>query len=106
MILTKNDDEYHNTTKIKPNYHIVGGYMPNITVKNIPDRAYETLKQIAASHHRSINSEIVYLIEKATTSHPFSPEQHLSFARQIRNKTKKFLLTENIVNSAKSEGRS
>ena len=79
--------------------------MPSITVKNIPDCTYETLKQIAATHHRSINSEIVYLIERATTSNPFSPEQHISFARQTRNKTKKFLLTENIVNQAKCEGR-
>ncbi len=31
--------------------------MPSITVKNIPESAYETLKQIAVAHHRSINSE-------------------------------------------------
>nr|WP_320193471.1 Arc family DNA-binding protein [uncultured Desulfobacter sp.] len=79
--------------------------MPSITVKNIPEHAYEILKQMAASGHRSVNSEIIYLIERATTSRQLNPEQHLSFARQTRNKTKKFLLTENIVNRAKSEGR-
>ena len=79
--------------------------MPNITVKNIPDCAYEALKQIAATHHRSVNSQIIYLIEQATTSKPFNPEQHIALARQVRNKTKKFLLTENIVDQAKSVGR-
>ncbi|MCK5915710.1 MAG: Arc family DNA-binding protein [Deltaproteobacteria bacterium] len=79
--------------------------MPSITVKNIPDQAYETLKQVATSHHRSINSEIIYLIEKATTSKAFHPEQHLALAKRSREKTKKFLLTEDILNIAKEEGR-
>ena len=79
--------------------------MPSITVKNIPDSTYETLKQIAAARHRSINSEIVYLIEQATTSKPFDPEQHIIFAREARTKTKHFLLTEDMVNQAKTEGR-
>ena len=35
--------------------------MPSITVKNIPDHAYEILKQVASTHHRSINSEIIRL---------------------------------------------
>jgi plasmid stability protein len=79
--------------------------MPSITIKNIPDFAYETLKQIAATNHRSVNSEIVHLIERATTSKTFNPELHIASARKVRSKTKKFLLTENIVNTAKNEGR-
>ena len=79
--------------------------MTSITVKNIPDSIYEALKEIAVSHHRSVNSEIINIIEKATMSQPFNPEQHLALARQTRNKTKKFLLTENFVNRAKDEGR-
>ncbi|MBL0379377.1 MAG: Arc family DNA-binding protein [Desulfofustis sp. PB-SRB1] len=79
--------------------------MPNITVKNIPDHTYETLKQLATSNHRSVNSEIIYLIERATTSKPFNPEQHLSLAKQMREKTKKFVLTENVINLTKAEGR-
>ena len=79
--------------------------MPNITVKNIPDHVYEVLKQRATSHHRSINSEIIYLIESVTISKAFNPEQHLALARQSREKTKKLLLTENILNQAKADGR-
>ena len=79
--------------------------MPSITVKNIPDHAYEILKQLATTHHRSINSEIICLIEKATISKPFHPEQHLALAKRSREKTKKFLLTEKILQLSKEEGR-
>ncbi len=80
--------------------------MPSLTVKNIPESAYETLKQIAAAHHRSINSEIVHLIEKATSCKPINPRQHIAFARQFREKTKKVLLTQEILSQYKTEGRS
>ena len=33
--------------------------MANITIKNIPEHTYKVLKQVASSHHRSINSEII-----------------------------------------------
>ena len=79
--------------------------MPSITVKNIPDHTYETLKRVASSNHRSINSEIIYLIEKATISKAFHPEQHLALAKRSREKTKEFLLTEDILNLAKEKGR-
>ena len=38
--------------------------MPSITVKNIPDHTYKLLKLAAAKHYRSINSEMICLIEK------------------------------------------
>ena len=79
--------------------------MPSITVKNIPDSTYEALKESARNHRRSVNSEIICILEKATTSQPVNPEQHLALARQAREKTKKFLLTEDLVNMAKAEGR-
>jgi plasmid stability protein len=79
--------------------------MPSITVKNIPDHTFATLKDVAANHHRSVNSEIIYLIEKATTSKAFQPDRHLVLAKRSREKTKKFLLTEELLELAKEEGR-
>lgn len=79
--------------------------MPSITVKNIPDHAYEKLKQVATINHRSINSEIICLIEKATLSKPFHPEQHLASAKRSREKTAKFILTDDILQVAKREAR-
>lgn len=79
--------------------------MPSITVKNIPDQTYEILKRAATLNHRSINSEIICLIEKATMSKPFHPGHYLFKAKQSRQKTKKFLLTADILQLAKEEGR-
>lgn len=79
--------------------------MPSITVKNIPEYAYKILKQVAIANHRSINSEIICLIEKATISKPFNPEHYLSLAKRTRQKTKKFLLTADILQKIKEEGR-
>jgi len=79
--------------------------MPSVTVKNIPDHAYTILKQVATINHRSINSEIICLIEKATISKVFNPEQYLIQAKRFRQKTKQFLLTDDILQKAKGEGR-
>ena len=79
--------------------------MPNITVKNIPEHTYKILKQTARTHHRSVNSEIIHLIEKSTISTPFQPEHHLSLARRSRENTRKFLLTEDILQRSKEDGR-
>jgi antitoxin FitA len=79
--------------------------MPSITVKNIPDHAYTILKQVATTHHRSINSEIICLIEKATISKQFHPEHHLALARRSRETTKKFSLTEDSLKKSKEDGR-
>ena len=78
--------------------------MATITVKNIPDRAYDALKKLAASHHRSINSEIIYLLEKFTGSSKLSPEEHLFMARKMRNKIKKVISADEISNAI-NEGR-
>ncbi len=79
--------------------------MPSITVKNIPDQVYATIKQTAMLNHRSINSEIICLIEKATMSNRFNPEHYLFKAGRSRRKTRKFLLTSDILQAAKEEGR-
>lgn len=76
-----------------------------ITIKNIPSRLYDILKKNAARNHRSINSEVISLIEKMYLSIKISPEEFLANARELRKRTKKFLLTEDILNKAKNEGR-
>jgi plasmid stability protein len=79
--------------------------MATITLKNIPDPTYKTLKQLAAEHHRSVNSEIIHLIEKATKSTKIDTDQHLLAARAFRQKTKKFKITNEMLSEVKNEGR-
>ena len=80
--------------------------MATITVKNIPPELYVRLKQSAEANHRSINSEIIVCIERAVRSRPISPETTLSRARNLREKTVAYRITDDEFNQAKAEGRS
>lgn len=37
----------------------------NLTVKNLPERMGETLKEAATEHHRSVNAEIIHILSEA-----------------------------------------
>ncbi|MGD2086668.1 MAG: DNA-binding protein [Candidatus Aminicenantes bacterium] len=76
-----------------------------ITIKNIPFHLYDILKKNAARNHRSINNEVISLIEKMYLSVKIRPEEFLANARELRKKTRNFLLTEDILDKAKNEGR-
>jgi antitoxin FitA len=78
--------------------------MPTITVKNIPEDVYERLKEQAKRNRRSINSEIIMLIERAVMSYRIDPEEILESARVIRESLN-FVATEEEINRAKNEGR-
>ena len=85
--------------------NIMEAIMATITLKNLPDPTYKTLKQLAKEHHRSINSEVIYLIEKATKSTKIDPNQHLLTARKFREKTKQHPFNDDIFTDIKNEGR-
>lgn len=79
--------------------------MATITLKNIPDPTYKKLKQLAAEHHRSINSEVIHMIEKATKSTKIDPNQHFIAARKLREKTRQHIISNTLLNEMKIEGR-
>lgn len=79
--------------------------MASITIKNIPDELYEELKARAATNRRSINNEVIMIIERAFRSHKPSPEEVLERTRQLRELTAHYLLTEEELNEWKNEGR-
>lgn len=76
-----------------------------IAIKNIPSHLYDILKKNAARNHRSINNEVISLIEKLYSSNKITPGEFLASARELRKRTKKFLLTEDTLDKAKNEGR-
>ena len=76
-----------------------------ITIKNIPSELYRLIKKNAARNHRSINNEIISIIENTFLSQRISSEDFLASARQLRMKTKGQHLTEEFINRAKWEGR-
>ena len=55
-----------------------------ITLKNIPDEIYDSLKQAAHAHHRSINSEAIACLERILLPSKIGHDEHLARARQIR----------------------
>lgn len=79
--------------------------MPSITLKNIPDDLYEKLKDAARINHRSLNSEIIYCVERTLNTHKINVEEHLRVARQLRAKTAQHLLTDRQLDEAIDQGR-
>lgn len=79
--------------------------MATLTIKNIPDDLYEKLKFSAEANRRSINSEVIVLIERAFRSHKPDPEEIQERARRLREMTAHYYLTEEELDRAKNEGR-
>jgi hypothetical protein len=79
--------------------------MYSITVKNIPADIYESLKHSAKVNRRSINSEIIVIIEEAVRSKRIVPENFLVLARQLREKTANLEISDDEFRHAKEAGR-
>ena len=77
-----NKRAYHIGTNMVPRY---ADMATTITLKNIPDEIYASLKQAAEVHHRSINSEVIACLERVLMPARPSAEEHLARARQIRD---------------------
>ena len=55
----------------------------NLSVKNVPDELMERLRQRAARHHRSLQGELMAIIEESVRSNEhLTPEKLLA---QVRN---------------------
>lgn len=63
--------------------------MPSILIKNLPDNLHQALKQRAKRHHRSLNKEVIALLE-AVVHNPVSAEigtfedRHQTRANRLR----------------------
>ncbi len=79
--------------------------MATLTIKNIPDELYERLKASAEANRRSINSEIILLIERALASYRPSPEEIEAEALKLRELTAGYHLTQEELDAWKNEGR-
>ena len=93
-------------TIINPKWNLFGLYrMPTLTLKNIPDELYSRLKEAARLHHRSMNSEILFYVERALYSQPIDITERLTAARRLRSITRDFRLTDVEIERSKNEGR-
>ena len=80
--------------------------MTNLTVKNIPPIVYARLKQQAENNRRSINSEIITILEQALQMrNPSDMERILKGVRKVRELTAHYVATEEEITRWKNEGR-
>ncbi len=79
--------------------------MATITLKKIPNELHERLKEAAALHRRSINSEIIVCLERALTGTKVSAEEVLHTARRLRRLSVGRTLSVSELIEAKAAGR-
>lgn len=56
-----------------------------ITLKNIPDDIYASLRQAADAHHRSLNGEAIACLQRVLLPNAVDPAERLSRARGLRS---------------------
>lgn len=79
--------------------------MPTITLKRIPDELYTRLKESAADHRRSLNSEIIVRLEQALLGTRVDPDAFLAGADARRKRLALPPLTERRLKAIKAAGR-
>jgi antitoxin FitA len=79
--------------------------MTNVTLKNVPEGLYQRLKALAEANHRSINSEIIVCLERATSTYQVDRGEILERARLLRELTASYPITDEELRQAKADGR-
>ena len=79
--------------------------MVTLTVKNIPEQIYERIKARAKDNHRSINGEILSILEQAVALPPIDVEATLERARRVRELTAHYTATADEIEKWINEGR-
>ena len=79
--------------------------MVTITIKNIPEQIYERIKVRATTNHRSINGEILSILEQAVALPPIDVEATLERARKVRELTAHYTVTADEIEKMINEGR-
>ncbi|HEY3204692.1 MAG TPA: Arc family DNA-binding protein, partial [Thermoanaerobaculia bacterium] len=60
--------------------------MANVTVKDLPEKLHRRLKARALQHHRSLNREIIALLEAAAAPQKLDSDSLLARAASLRNR--------------------
>jgi len=79
--------------------------MVTVTIKNIPEEVYERIKTQAKANHRSINGEILSILEQAISIPPIDVLETLKRARKVRELTANYKITANEIEKLINEGR-
>jgi plasmid stability protein len=77
--------------------------MPTLTIKRVPEELHERLKKRAERHRRSMNNEVITILERALSSSRPSADEAIARAEALNDRIGKTF--PDIVNEAKREGR-
>ncbi|MCD6118102.1 Arc family DNA-binding protein [bacterium] len=80
--------------------------MRNITVKNIPDDLYDKIKTTAHDNRRSINNEIINRLDRSLKSAKLDVNSLIRRIETFHNNIEMPLLTDDLIQNVKQEGRS
>jgi antitoxin FitA len=77
----------------------------SITLKNIPEHVYNSLRAAADAHHRSLNGEIIACLEQSLLPAKSNAHEHLAKARELRQTLAPYRFTADEIASTIKEGR-
>jgi antitoxin FitA len=80
--------------------------MAALNIKSIPEDLYAELKKSAKTHHRSINSEVIAILEPVLMHTRITREQVLKNALSLRSRIKPGIISAKDIEKAIHEGRS
>ncbi len=79
--------------------------MVTLTIKNVPPEIYERIKIQAKNNHRSINGEVISIIEQALSIPPLDIKETLERTKKIRELTAHYVITADEIEKFINEGR-
>ena len=80
--------------------------MATLTIKNLPDALYARLKELAAEHRRSINSEAILAVERAVIGgQARDPQEILAELRTARARMGQVFVTDSSLQKSRTSGR-
>jgi plasmid stability protein len=77
----------------------------NLTLKDVPAELHRKLKRRAEQNHRSLNLEVIDILERVVDPKPVNVEELLAEARQLRESVPDLLITDPLLRKAKDWGR-
>jgi plasmid stability protein len=77
----------------------------SLTLKNIPDSVYDSLKASAALHRRSLNSEAIVCLETVLLPGAMHVSERLARARELRAALPKNRFNARDIDTLKRQGR-
>ena len=79
--------------------------MATLTIKNVPEKLRRRLKESAAQHRRSVNSEVITCLEAALLDSRVDAREILDRAPALRRRAPRLFIPDKYLTAAKNAGR-